>query len=160
MIVKYHLSDFRPPVVNLSTDQIEVVSYADVDKVTIDNQKKTILHISGERYMLITSLDEHAEYMFEQGMRKTDNTNVINVYSIDSYDENLKNVYFDKTRKFFGSVAAIQNKYVRFLVGGLKEKKRLGQIDVQFYDSEKANSTSKDKGKMRLLDFFARKLYP
>ncbi|GAA4879832.1 hypothetical protein GCM10023310_70010 [Paenibacillus vulneris] len=151
----FQLSDFRPPVINLITNELEVISFAEIEKITKDSKNNTIYHIKDKKYMLITSLDDHNEYLFHLGLRQTDNSNVVNMHKADSYDGVLKNIYFDKKKTRFASVAAVQSKYVKHTVDGLKENKRLEQLDVQYLDEEK----TKDKKIKKFLDFFSRKVH-
>ncbi|GMX64496.1 MULTISPECIES: hypothetical protein [Paenibacillus] len=147
------LSDFHLPVINQTTGQLESICLADVEKITKNNRDNTIYHLNGTEYMLVTSLDDYAEHMFHLGLRDFDKSNVVNVYKVKEYDEDLKNVYFDDQRSRFAAVTTIHNKYVKLMVDGFRARKRLHQIDREYLETE----TTTNKKAKKFLDFFMRK---
>ncbi|WP_010499976.1 hypothetical protein [Paenibacillus elgii] len=147
------LSDFHLPAINQTTGQLESICLADVEKITKDSRDNTIYHLNGIEYLLITSLEDYSEYMFHLGLRDFDKSNVVNVYMVKEYDEELKNVYFDDQRSRFAAVTAIHNKYVKLMLDGLRARKRLHQIDRDYLEAE----TTTNKKAKKFLDFFTRK---
>ncbi|MCM3274279.1 hypothetical protein [Paenibacillus elgii] len=78
--------------------------------------------------MLVTLLEDCSEHLFHLGLRDFDKSNVVNVYKVKEYDEELKNVYFDDKRSSFAAVTTIHHKYVKLMMDGLKARKRLHQM--------------------------------
>ncbi|MCM3270883.1 LytTR family transcriptional regulator DNA-binding domain-containing protein [Paenibacillus elgii] len=148
------LDHFILPVVNQSSNKLEKVSLADVEKITKGNNgKSTIFHIGGTEYMLINTLDDYAEYLYESGLRELDKTNVINMYKVNDIDTELGNVYFDNSKKRFGSVSKHKVKYAKSILDAIKASRDVATTEKEFIKSH----TTINKALKKYIEFLERK---
>lgn len=148
------LSDFRPPVINLTTGELTSISLDDVEQITKYVDDVTIYHINGVEYKLITDLADYKNYMFDLGMRKLDRSVVVNAYHVKEYNDARSVVFFDEERKRFAQVASVYRKYAKALAEGMRDRKRLHQIDREYIENEKTTN----KNSKKFLEFFTSKL--
>ncbi|MCM3273077.1 LytTR family transcriptional regulator DNA-binding domain-containing protein [Paenibacillus elgii] len=140
------------PVVNLTTNEFMKISLADVEKITKDNRDRTIYHIGGTEYMQIKTLDEHAEYLYEMGLRDLDKSNVVNLNKVESIDKELRNICFDESKQRLGFVASHKVKYVNLILQAMRENRDVAEVDKEFVDKHRNNKLMKN-----FIDFLERK---
>ncbi len=63
-----------------------VVDASDVIKIDRIRDREVIVHTKDEQYYLDFSFDNLEEWLFEDGFRQLDSTNIVNMNHVDRYD--------------------------------------------------------------------------
>ncbi len=107
----------------------EVIVLDSSDVVRIDNirDRVYIIHTKDEQFYLDISFDSIEEWLFEDGFRMLDSTNIVNMHHVTEYDANKGIVYLGDRRSKAtktASAARIQRKHIENVIQMLKIAKR------------------------------------
>ncbi|MGG1600411.1 putative bifunctional diguanylate cyclase/phosphodiesterase [Paenibacillus naphthalenovorans] len=75
-----------------------VVDASDVIKIDRIRDREVIVHTKDEQYYLDFSFDNLEEWLFEDGFRQLDSTNIVNMNHVDRYDSKKGLVYLTSNR--------------------------------------------------------------
>lgn len=77
--------------------EILIINSDEVIKIESFKDKEYIVHTKEGKYFLHTSLEAFEEWLFEEGFRMIDQTNVVNMNHVQEYDVKKGAVFFDKS---------------------------------------------------------------
>ncbi len=115
----------RIPVVRHGSKDPELIIIDSHQVLKIDKirEREYIIHTQDDQYLLDVSFESIEEWLFEDGFRLIDSTNIVNMNHVQQYDERRGTVYLGdpnhkKTKK--ASVARIQKEHVKNVTELLK----------------------------------------
>ncbi|CAG7625772.1 hypothetical protein PAESOLCIP111_02761 [Paenibacillus solanacearum] len=73
--------------------ELLVIDAGDVVKINRIREREVIIHTKDEQFYLDFSFDSLEEWLFEDGFRLLDNTNIVNMNHVQSYDSKKGTVY-------------------------------------------------------------------
>lgn len=113
------------PVVRLGEKDPEVIIIDSNQVLKIDKirEREYIIHTQDDQYLLDVSFESIEEWLFEDGFRLIDSTNIVNMNHVQHYDERKGIVYLGnpnhkQTKK--ASVARIQKEHIKNVTTLLK----------------------------------------
>lgn len=79
--------------------EVLLIDSADIVKIDRSKEKEYLVHTGTEQYFLDISLDSIEEWLFEDGFRLLDSTNLVNMNHVAEYDYRRGIVYLSENRK-------------------------------------------------------------
>lgn len=103
--------------------EIIVIDSDEVVRIDKHKEREYIVHTQKEQYFLDVSFESIEEWLFEDGFRMLDSSNIVNMYHVTEYDPKKGKVYLgDKRHKQTktASAARIHKHHIENIMGMLK----------------------------------------
>lgn len=115
----------KVPVIRYGNKDSELIilDSSQILKIEMIKEREYIIHTQNDQYVLDVTFENMEEWLFEDGFRLIDSANIVNMNSVERYDEKKGIVYLgDPNHKLTkkASVARIQKEHVKNVTSMLK----------------------------------------